>query len=361
MKTAAKFVVIIAALCGVWRLSGADGTYSQSPHGSSLTGVLRTGDNPRGSCAQCHKGHDGGNGYPFGLFQENSNRLCFSQSMGGCHADRPAGATSGYPAQESDRMPLGSSDPGYFEFNSGGIRVSGTHHLVRWPGQIIWENTAFSSHYSDPDMPLKDALGFGSCDNCHDVHGGSGRHDMLDTTYSGIVGSQTGFTTENYLLCFTCHSVNGPVGMDESSRYIADYYDRSVNPGTRTGHGLSHGGSFVPSGARLPCFDCHNPHGSEGYNGQGSNGYLLSDQRPGWYGLNNIKEDNIQVRRFCFGCHPSSDGQGGGSVEGITPRPLPGEIPDHAFNGARHCYDCHGRDYSGPNANNVHNPSEGEN
>lgn len=334
------------------------GPYADSPHGSQSTGVIRTTDFARGSCGQCHSNHDLTTAHPFGLFAVPANDLCFGASLGGCHADKPSGATSGYPAQESDRMPAGSSDPGYFEYSTGSTRIPGLANQVRWPGRTIWEDPLHSSHFSDPDMPLKDAYGNGSCDNCHDVHGGRSLHDMLDTTYQGIVGSQIGPQPQQYALCLNCHSITGPAGMSDSSRNIAYYYDRTVNPGHASGHGPDAGG-YVPSGTRMPCFNCHNAHGSEGFGGLGANASLISDQRPGWYGLTDIRNDVDQVHRFCFGCHPSSDGVGGGTVEGITPEPLPDDVPAHASSSAEHCYDCHGRDYSGPTANNVHNPASG--
>ncbi len=348
-------LIVVFEIC----LYAGNGKYSNSPHGSPANGILRTADYPRGSCAQCHSTHPEGILSPYGLFQENSNRLCFVASAGGCHADRPSGATSGYAAQESDRMPTGSSDPGYFEYNGGGTAIPGVANRVRWPGQIIWENSLFSTHYSDPNMPIKDAFGNGSCNNCHDVHGGISLHDLLDSAYSGIVGSQSGFVPQNYNLCFSCHSINGPSGMSDSSKMIEYFYDRSINPGVGSGHGVSVGGGYVPSGARLPCYDCHNPHGSAGNGGQGANDFLLSDERPGWDNLTDIRNDNLQVRRFCFGCHVSSDGIGGGPVEGMTLSPLPTAVTAHQRNSADHCYNCHGRDYSTPGGNNVHNPSPG--
>jgi hypothetical protein len=138
---------------------------------------------------------------------------------------------------------------------------------------------------------------------------------------------------------------------------IADFYNSSLGGGKR-GHQVG-GGGYVPSNSRLSCSDCHNPHGSAGYSNLGPNGFLISDQRPGWYGLNDIRNDNVQVRRFCFGCHTSSDGVGGGTVQGMSPGRLPNEVPYHVFNGTKHCYDCHGRDYSSSSGNNVHNPSGG--
>jgi len=345
---------------GVGRPAADNGTYRQSPHGSVDNGVWRRTDVPRGSCAQCHDTHDPQIGQPYGLFEPNTNQLCFAASAGGCHADMPAGATSGYPAQESDRMPIGSTDPGYFEFNSGGVRLPGVQNLVRWPGKVIWESPLFSPHYTDQDMPLKDDYGYGACDNCHNVHGTNAPHDMLDTTYAGITHSSVGLVPESYALCLDCHQESGPAGMDDTSRSIAYFYDRSINPGITTGHGVRTGGGYVSSGDRLPCYDCHNPHGSQGYGGLGGNAYLLSDERPGWYGLTDIRNDTAQVRRFCFGCHPPSDNPAGASpVEGLTLPPLPSMIPAHASNGLAHCYDCHGRDYSTPTSNNVHNPRRG--
>ncbi len=334
----------------------ADSTrYRQSAHGSPSSGVLRIADYPRGSCAQCHSSHEAGLSNAYGLFEMNSNRLCLSSSQGGCHADRPSGATAGYPAQETDRMPSGSSDPGYFEYNSGGVKIPGLQNLVRWPGEIIWQDPIASPHFASPAMPIQDRFGNGACINCHAVHGGANAHDLLDTTSRGVVGSEIGFRTQNYALCLNCHSQFGPPGMDDSGRMIASYYDKGINPAATAGHAFG-GSGYVPSGARMPCFDCHNVHGSAGNGNAGPNGYLISDQRTGWYGLTNIKNNNEQVRRFCFGCHRSSDGIGGETVEGILPEPLPTVNNVHQFADATHCYDCHGRDYSSPTSNNVHNP-----
>jgi len=84
-------IIVMAVFLLFTAMTGAqgEGDYKNSPHGLPLTGILRTSEYPRGSCGQCHQAHDESGAMPFGLFQENSNRLCFSQSMGGCHADRP--------------------------------------------------------------------------------------------------------------------------------------------------------------------------------------------------------------------------------------------------------------------------------
>lgn len=343
-------------LLGLVGLALADnGTYRTSPHGSTVSGVWRVAAYPRGSCLQCHSAHEEGSALPYGLFTDNANRLCFGASIGGCHADRPVGGSAGYPAQEADRLPFGSSDPAYFEFNTGGIRVPGVQNLVRWPGQLIWEDRTYSPHYASPVMPVRDADGNGSCDNCHDVHGGANRHDMLDTLYFGAIGSLTGSVLNNMALCLRCHSPFGPAGIDDTSRMISYYYDRGVNPGSSGGHSYQ-AISGSQAGARMPCFECHNAHGSIGNSNGGPNRYLLSDQRSGWYDLTEIRNDNAQVRRFCFGCHQSSEGFGGGRIGDYTPDRLPTGPAAHRFSDSTHCYDCHGRDYSSPTSHNVHNP-----
>jgi hypothetical protein len=107
----------------------------------------------------------------------------------------------------------------------------------------------------------------------------------------------------------------------------------------------------------LPCYDCHNPHGSEGHNGVEPNGFLISDQRPGWSGLTDIRNDAEQCRRFCLGCHIPADGiPGTQEVEGIVMNTLPGER-GHFSADTPSCYTCHGSDYGSAVAHNVHNPN----
>jgi hypothetical protein len=128
----------------------------------------------------------------------------------------------------------------------------------------------------------------------------------------------------------------------------------------RAGHAITESRGAVKQGDRLPCYDCHNPHGSGGSDGQHPNAFLLSDQRPGWYGLTDIRNDSTQVRRFCTGCHAFADQTTLAlPVEGIIAKKLPDEYPHRSYE-TKHCYDCHGKDYDSPAGNNVHNPSGGD-
>ncbi len=355
-------------------------SYLVSPHGDGEEGVERVVTDPPtvGDCSQCHYMHSSVGGEPtggpfvYGLFDENTNGLCFDPSgRGGCHREVP----SGYPAQEIDRIPEGTQHPGYFETNSGGVKIPGVNNRRRWPGMITYTDQRafgtdkyYSPHRNDSDMPLRDLEGRGICANCHNPHGTENPFDMLVGTYLEIGGSEEVTPPGNYSLCFGCHGPDGPFGMNDSGRRIADFYDSRINNDGQAGHQIRLSDDIAISwpnhirkGDKLPCYNCHNAHGSMGNDGVQPNGYLISDQREGWSGLTDTLNDPEQARRFCLGCHIPSDGiPGSRSVEGIIMNTIPDEGDFHRSSDQTSCYDCHGRDYSSPTGYNVHHPSEGE-
>ncbi|MFN0152457.1 MAG: hypothetical protein ACKVU1_17260 [bacterium] len=345
------------------------------PHGNPASGVLRITTDPpsRGECQQCHPTHGDElniSGFPPVLFDENANAIAFFlEGDGPCHPGMPIN----YPLGESDRIPETEPGAGYFEANSGGTRLVGVELRGRWPGEAVYTNSEataegrlISPHAFDPDMPRRDAGGEGLCLNCHDPHDTPGQRDLLLARYDGIGGYQTVGPPPEYRFCFTCHGADGAPGMEIENRYIEDYYDAALN-GEFAGHQIRKNPDIALSwpsnvrvGDRLPCYDCHNPHGSRGNNGVEPNAFLISDQRPGWSGLTNTLDDAAQARRFCLGCHIPSDGiPGSQTVEGIVMNTLPDE-DEHMSTATESCHDCHGRDYSSPTGKNVHNPSEGD-
>jgi cytochrome c553 len=372
-------IITVAATAGILMLTAAaafsqPGQTSYSPHLDPDHGVLRVDEpwSPRGSCSQCHlmKGPDtGGPPYPKVLFEENSNQLCYSAG-GACHQLRPVN----YPADEDSRIPPGFPDAGFFDYNSGGSKIHGVEYRNRWPGEAVYENTAqatvgsgfFSPHRNDPDMPRVDPLGSGSCLNCHDAHGTTNPFDMLLKPYRGIGGSTDATYPSQYGMCFECHSTFGPPGMELSGKHIADFYDSSINPDDRAGHQIRLNPQVaiswpphVRQGDKLPCYDCHNPHGSQGYDAAGPNAFLISDERPGWANLTDTKTDPVQSRTFCFGCHIASDGVPGSiRVEGIVMNAI-SDRDGHRFTDFQGCFECHGADYTTSNSNNVHHPGTG--
>jgi predicted CXXCH cytochrome family protein len=346
-------------------LPGVAQTPVFDPHGDPQDGVERVITQPstRGQCVQCHPQHgDAAAANPNLLFAANHNGLCFS-----CHSARP----SAYPLRESDRLPSGVAEAGYFEMNSGGVRRPGVDLRGRWPGESAYTDpTATASghlvspHAYDTDMPRRDAGGEGSCMNCHDPHGTSA-FDLLVARYGGLSGHAETQAPAAYALCLGCHSEAGPAGMDASNRAIADFYDSALS-GENAGHRIRKNPNVALSwpahvqvGDKLACYDCHAAHGSVGNDGVQPNAFLISDQRSGWSGLDDTLNDPMQARRFCLGCHIPSDGiPGTETVQGIVMNTLSNMEP-HLSTNATSCHDCHGRDYSSPTAHNVHNPGKG--
>jgi hypothetical protein len=345
--------------------------FTYSPHLDPVNGVSRVASptTPVGDCAHCHDLHEletGESPYPNALFAETSNLLCYTQGgTGPCHQAMPVN----YPATETSRIPEGFPNAGYFEYNGGGQKIWGVQYRDRWPGALVFDNpgmagslSSYSPHRNDPDMPRLDDAGVGSCLNCHNPHGSENPFDMLVSPYLGIGGYDEPTYPTRYQLCFDCHSAFGPMGMESTGRLIQDFYDSSLN-GQTAGHQIHKNPriaiswpAHIQKGDKLPCYDCHNPHGSRGYNGQGPNAFLISDERPGWANLTATKKDAANNRRFCFGCHIPSDGVPGSQmVEGIVMNTL-SNSPEHRQLSIVGCFECHGADYSSSTSYNVHNP-----
>ncbi len=350
------------------------GQIRDGAHTDPIHGVEREATVPPsvGSCSQCHDMHALDNGdYPDNepaLFATNDNDLCFDTSgVGGCHNDQPLN----YPLTEIDYLPDYTSYPGYPEANDGGETTHGVEYRGRWTGRAAYENTGqinghdFSPHYLDADMPRRDAEGSGLCLNCHDPHGTDNPFDLLNDTYLNMGGHESFGAPDNYKLCFNCHGPNGPAGMNASGRLIQDFYDQSYN-GDTSGHQIRRNPdialswpSYVQVGDKLPCYACHNPHGSRGASGAEPNAFLLNDNLPGWTGLTDPRNDAEQSRRVCFGCHIPSDGvPGSRTVLGIVMNTISDRGP-HRSGATRSCVSCHGAIYDTPNSSNIHNQSSG--
>jgi cytochrome c553 len=358
-------VVLLAAS---WSIANTQQVFN--PHADPNTGVLRVTTIPstRGQCSQCHAAH--GEQLPSGpqpveLFTDNNNGLCFTTDGDSpCHQARPVN----YPLPDSDFMPETEPDAGYPEANAGGLRRVGVEFRGRWPGETVYNDPAttilgryVSPHAFDSDMPRRDQGGQGLCLNCHDPHGTPNPFDLLRGSYRGIGGHLAAGPPAEYGHCFQCHGPDGPAGMDLENRYIADFYDPGLNG--NAGHRIAMNPdiaiswpAYIQPGDMLPCYACHNPHGSTGHDGVQPNGFLLNDDRPEWTGLTDTLTDPEQSRRFCFGCHIPSDGiPGSKMVLGIVMNTIPDRGP-HRLTSIQSCHDCHGRDYDRPNAENVHNP-----
>ncbi len=359
----AGVLILLAGLVGGQTLPG--------PHMDSTHGVHRVLTSPPtiGDCIQCHETHGDEDGLAIPeapiLFRANDNNFCFDTSgVGGCHNN----TALNYPLPDTDFMPDFGDYPGYPEANSGGDKTRGVEYRGRWPGSFVFETTAMtggryvSPHRNDIDMPLQDSQGTGQCLNCHSPHGTPNPFDQLTGDYRGMEGHADFGAPTAYDLCFDCHGSSGPPGMNTNGRMIQDFYDESLNPQT-AGHQIRLNPdiaiswpSWVQAGDKLPCYICHNPHGSQGNNGAQPNAFLLNDAIPGWSGITDPINVSSQGRAVCFGCHIPSDGVPGSiTVMGIVMNTLPDKGP-HRTVGARNCMEVHGDMYGSSTSWNVHNP-----
>ncbi len=328
---------------------GADDSFALTSGHS----IEETGDaaNTTASCASCHSPHldpakNPRNPQPViqGRTTAGGNTAwCLS-----CHA-KPSGWTSATPYP----------DVAAPKTNSAGYPVLGT-----FPGEAAY--LADSNPHGS--LPASSAAGRtkGDCLNCHAAHRGPSAYDGLvaqyrPTTQSTLATDQTQGTYA--AACFSCH---GGAPSSAAASGAADIKQFATADNSTAGHRIRTQGGNLPVGSPLPCYDCHNPHGSTR-----GNASLIADTR----GASLETSSASGSRRFCFSCHTSSDGafgwDGGAAaysavsasdtVEGIPRTGGVLALPDteqHRVTGTAACSSCHGHSYEAGGAN-VHNPTTG--
>ena len=193
----------------------------------------------------------------------NDNSVCYA-----CHT----GASTSYPA---------------FQREAGtGYAMNGT-----WPGSAVYTGAG----------AIHQTLGgnTGDCKVCHDVHGTANVYDELTGPFSAT----------NYTLCFGCHDGATPGAANIRASYLLSTGGTIANTTQRAGHSgdVTVGGNRVPN----PCYNCHNPHGSQAIGRDGTAAGLMvvtqissADTRAfgdvtGEFNLSTTQG----VRDFCLSCH----------------------------------------------------------
>jgi predicted CXXCH cytochrome family protein len=190
------------------------GVSVQPAHRNPLTGPLRTTDNPRGSCGQCHTNKSGAVAFPKGLWRENDNELCYT-----CH--RQENISGVYPGERIYQSSTHSIDP-----------------RVLWPGP-----------FPRARLAVADA---GKCLNCHAPHG---KRDLYGLIPSLLVLREEG-------LCLACH--DGNPSSQDIAREIRKPYAHAVRQNSGR-HRADEGAdpalySNVGNNRHVECSDCHNAH-----------------------------------------------------------------------------------------------------
>jgi len=304
-------------------------------------------------CATCHYAH-GASSVERRLPAKQINGVAVSsagnESCLACHATNADWFGPGYPSADAPTR------------DATGYPVAGT-----WPGKASYESTS-NAHRLIPEStrtvgvsePIRREQG--DCTYCHGAHGGTNDYDGLKATYA--VPTQTTLASDTAdgtyaALCFTCHGGEKPSGFAETPVDIKSF----ATAGGSGGHSIVTSGGTLPVGSPLPCFECHNPHGSTRQNSS-----LLSDER----GASLATTNAADVRAFCFTCHTTSDSAAGWDSVTSTYTAVPATekvvgisrqagvlrlpaIGAHEQATPASCYSCHGDSYAAGGFN-VHNP-----
>lgn len=316
-----------------------------------------------------------------------NNTWCYA-----CHND----SNDWYKSTTSTVYPAMSSPTR----DASGYPVTGTY-----PGKTTYSDVAKNRHAvipsgitTDPMLPSQTTTRVaGDCLWCHSAHRGQSKYDSLPTTFTAPATTTVSAdrTRGDYAAaCFTCHGggsweASGAVNI---KRYAVKTPD---DTSTTSGHRIKTTGATLPLNSPLPCYECHNPHGSTR-----NNKMLLADtlgqNLDATVSAGVVITPAVNVRRFCFTCHSTSDvtprvwDSVAGAYTNATPsmmyqglrrdgtllagqtrpsgyslnenylslKPLGGS-DHHSESSTKSCYDCHGKSYLTATAQNVHAPSMG--
>jgi predicted CXXCH cytochrome family protein len=312
------------------------------------------------TCASCHDPHGSAAKKPMLPESKINGKAVASAGTAwclSCHDDSNSWYPSAYPPASAPQT------------DAAGYPTLGT-----WLGKSSY-NESGNAHRLIPETTQTILPGQqvrrdqGDCLYCHAAHRGQNAYDGLLGTYRPTTSATLAADKaqgDYAAACFACHGGSTPSGFATAPVDIK----RSVTGvGAGAGHRVKTAGGLLPVGAPLPCYECHNPHGSTR-----GNRSMISDVRGASL---NTTDGPVGVRQFCFTCHTTADtGKGWDSATATYTVPTSGAevvgldrngpvlmlkagINAHAQAATGSCYDCHGSDYNTADGNNVHNPGPG--
>lgn len=288
--------------------------------------TIKNAQNPDGvlECVTCHDTHRSSKGakgalvsttvLKFGNLSNPIRNLSLinpNAACTGCHDDANTwynaveNETEGqntYPSTADPQLLSGATvESGYYDYP-----IRGTY-----PGASVSNRVTKNAH---ANIKAGQNYDRGDCRYCHSAHA-NGATDQLLTqrgelrrmkSVDGVV-SDDEITSASYAsYCLSCHNgdskgtpwetapdiaqyVQLPAGSSEASRTA--FIDKARSG--QMGHTIVSAGADMAINSELPCYDCHNVHGSN------TNAKNFADTRG-----KNLKNNND----FCFTCHLSADG-----------------------------------------------------
>lgn len=188
--------------------------------------------------------------------------------------------------------------------------VSGYPTTGTFPGSTVYATPAKNAHANIPAGSMDDwVMGSreatrvaGDCLWCHSGHRGKSEYDGLIARFNASTAQVKDTRDGEYAeVCFLCHTTGGLVeAPDIKTAALGDPVD--------SGHTVRTVGGLYAPGAPLPCYECHNPHGSNRNNTANISdtlGQNLDPRNPA--DPTNVGASAEKVRAFCFSCHVTYD------------------------------------------------------
>lgn len=200
-----------------------------------------------------------------------------------------------------------SLDVGAYPALSAPMRAaSGYPTTGTFPGSTVYATLEKNAHANIPAGTMTESGGAarvaGDCLWCHSGHRGVSEYDGLIARFNASTAELKDTRDGEYAeVCFRCHAPDGAVpAPDIASLALGDPVD--------SGHTIRTAGDLYAPGAPLPCYECHNPHGSSRNNAANISdtlGQNLDPRDPA--DAANIGASAEKVRAFCFSCHVTYD------------------------------------------------------
>lgn len=341
--------------------TGATNSFSGAS-GHRVEGSEPAGD-PSNRCSSCHGPHRDYTDTAM-LPKQTVNEVAVAQADNSwcfaCHDATNSWYTAGtYPQPDQPSR------------DATGFPVAGT-----FPGPATYADPVANAHAT---IPASAGIGreAGDCLYCHSSHRGVSAYDGLSAEFT--VPTEDDPSSPAYgdfaQACFVCHGSTNTYGFAVPPTNIEQYV---MAGGERSGHRIETAGGTYAVGTPLPCYECHNPHGSTRGNAR-----LFSDE----LGQNLETSTAAGSRAFCFTCHTTASSAAGGDglaygwdsqsgtyteasaagkkVAGLARDAGVGEnrlrlpaVTGHYRDDAQACGTCHGSAYVAGGLN-VHNPSGG--
>lgn len=306
------------ALCENCHMSATstEKVYVQSALTQTVGHTIKNAKNANGTleCATCHGVHQNSKSAKgalmadtikkFGSLTEDISIDPTAQNAQcvGCHDDE----NTWYTAVNESAYP-DTSSPTKLTNQSQDSGLNGYPETGMYTGATVAASTTKNVH---ANIAAEGDYDKGDCRYCHSGHANGAKDQLLEgrgelramKAVGGTVSDEEKTSGAYASFCLSCHNSSNkgtpwanakdmasvvalPAGSTEASR--------TAFLSSNAGHRITSTGSDLPQGSALPCYACHNSHGSK------TNASNFNDE----LGVNLKKNDD-----FCYTCHVTSDG-----------------------------------------------------